>query len=95
MTKYKLSNVAKDDLILIHRYGVKKFGMAQADKYLDSFFEYFDIIARNPYSFESVDFIKEGYRRCVCGSDNIYYRINDTVVEIMAIIGRQDLKNKL
>jgi len=95
MTKYKLSNVAKDDLIRIHRYGVKKFGMAQADKYFDSFFEYFDIIAQSPYSFESVDFIKEGYRRCVCGSDSIYYKINDNVVEIMAIVGRQDLKNKL
>lgn len=95
MTKYKLSNVAKDDLIRIHRYGVKKFGMAQADKYFDSFFEYFDIIAKSPYSFESVDFIKEGYRRFVCVSDSIYYKINDNVVEIMAIVGRQDLKNKL
>lgn len=76
MTKYKLSNVAKDDLIRIHRYGAKKFGMTQADKYFDTFFEYFDIIAQSPYSFESVDFIKEGYRRCVCGSDNIYYIIS-------------------
>ncbi len=95
MTKYKLSVVAKDDLIRIHRYGVKKFGMTQADKYFDSFFEYFHIIAQSPYSFESVDFIKEGYRRCVCGSDSIYYKIIDNVVEIMAIVGRQDLKNKL
>ncbi|MCG2461456.1 type II toxin-antitoxin system RelE/ParE family toxin [Flavobacteriaceae bacterium F89] len=95
MTNYKLSNVAKDDLIRIHRYGAKKFGMVQADKYFDSFFEYFDIIAQSPYSYESVDFIKEGYRRCVCGSDSIYYRTNDRVVEIMAIVGKQDLKNKI
>ena len=52
MANYKLSNVAKDDLIRIHRYGVKKFGMTQADKYFDSFFEYFDIIAESPFSFE-------------------------------------------
>ena len=93
MTKYKLSNEAKDDLIRIHRYGVKKFGMTQADKYFDSFFKYFDIIAESPYSFESVEFIKEGYRRCVCGSDSIYYKVNDNLVEIMAIVGKQDLKN--
>ena len=95
MTKYKLSNVAKEDLIRIHHYGVKKFGMAQADKYYDSFFEYFNIISEQPFSFESVDYIKSGYRRCVCGSDSIYYRINNDNVEIMAIIGKQDLKNIL
>ncbi len=55
MTNYKLSNTAKEDLIRIHHYGVKKFGMAQADKYYDSFFKYFDIIAQRPFSFESVD----------------------------------------
>ncbi len=95
MNKYRLSNEAKDDLIRIHRYGIKKFGMAQAGKYFDTFFEYFDIIARRPYSFESVEYLKEGYRRCICGSDSIYYKINDNIVEIMAIVGRQDLNNIL
>ncbi len=95
MAKYKLSNAAKEDLIRIHHYGVKKFGMAQADIYFSSFFEYFEIIAKRPYSFESVDFIKTGYRRCVCGSDSIYYKISNKTVEIMAIIGSQDLNNVL
>mgnify|MGYP002795073006 FL=1 len=93
MSNYKLSNVAKEDLIRIHSYGVIQFGMTQADKYFNTFFEYFDLIAQSPYSFESVDFIKEGYRRCVCGSDSIYYRITNNMVEIMAIVGRQNLKN--
>ncbi len=93
MTKYKLSNVAKEDLIRIHHYGVKKFGMEQADKYFNSFFEYFEIITQRPFSFESVDFIKEGYRRCVCGSDSIYYKVDNDIIEIMTIIGRQDLNN--
>ena len=39
MAKYGLSNEAKEDLIRIHRYGVEKFGMDQADKYFDTFFE--------------------------------------------------------
>ncbi|NAS29502.1 type II toxin-antitoxin system RelE/ParE family toxin [Flavobacteriaceae bacterium R38] len=95
MANYKLSNTAKEDLIRIHHYGVSRFSMAQADKYFEAFFEYFDIIAKRPYSFESVDFIKSGYRRCVCGTDSIYYKINNDEVEIMAIIGRQDLDNLL
>ncbi|NVO11041.1 MAG: type II toxin-antitoxin system RelE/ParE family toxin [Bacteroidales bacterium] len=95
MSKYRLSNEAKDDLIRIHQYGVRKFGMSQADKYYNSFFEYFNIIAQRPLSFEAVDYIKKGYRRCVCGSDSIYYKINGDIVEIMAIVGMQDLNNVL
>lgn len=93
MAKYKLSNVAKEDLIRIHHYGVKKFGMTQADKDFDSFFKYFEIIAQRPFSFESVEYIKTGYRRCACGSDSIYYKVNNDIVEIMIIVGSQDLNN--
>ena len=95
MVKYRLSNEAKNDLIRIHHYGVMKFGVDQADKYFDTFFEYFDLIAKQPFSFEAVDYIKNGYRRCVCGSDSIFYRINVEFVEIMAIIGRQDINGIL
>ena len=95
MVRYRISNEAKEDLIRIHHYGIEKFGVTQADKYFDSFFEYFDIVAQRPFSFESVDYIKTGYRRCVCGSDSIFYRLNNGVVEIMAIVGRQDLNNIL
>jgi len=95
MAEYRLSNAAKEDLIRIHHFGVKKFGITQADKYFYTFFEYFEIIAERPFAFESVDYIKEGYRRCPCGSDTIYFRINDNMIEIMAIVGMQDLKNIL
>ena len=95
MAEFRISNTAKEDLIRIHHYGVKKFGITQADKYFDSFFEYFDIIAQRPFSFESVDYIKKGYRRCVCGSDSIFFKVNENVVEIMTIIGRQDLDSIL
>ena len=95
MAEYRLSNAAKEDLIRIHHFGIKKFGVTQADKYFDTFFDYFEIIAERPFAFESVDYIKAGYRRCPCGSDTIYYRINDNMVEIMAIVGMQDLNNIL
>ena len=93
MDRYRLSNIAKEDLIRIHHYGVKQFGMPQADKYFETFFDHFEKIAQRPYSFESVDFIKKGYRRCVCGSDSIYFKVNNDFVEIMTIIGSQDLNN--
>lgn len=90
MANFKISNAAKNDLIRIHQFGVRRFGMEQADIYYATFFDYFEIIAQRPYSFESVDYIKSGYRRCVCGSDTICYKINNDAVEIMAIIGKQD-----
>ena len=95
MAEFRISNTAKEDLIRIHHYGVKKFGMTQADKCFETFFEYFDIIAEQPFSFESVDYIKKDYRRCVCGADSIFFKVNENIVEIMAIIGRQDLNEKL
>jgi toxin ParE1/3/4 len=95
MAEYRISNSAKEDLIRIHHFGVQKFGVTQADKYFGSFFDCFEIIAQRPFSFQSADYIKEAYRRCPCGSDTVYYRIDDNMVEIMAIVGMQDLKNIL
>lgn len=95
MAEYRLSNEAREDLIRIHHFGVKQFGMAQADKYFDTFFDYFEMIADSPFAFESVEYIKSGYRKCPCGSDTIYFRLIENKVEIMAIVGMQDLKNIL
>ncbi len=95
MGKYRLSEEAKDDLIRIHQYGVQKFGEVQADRYFSTFFDQFELIASQPLVYQAVDYIRPGYRRCVCGVDSIYYRIVDDTVEIMSIIGRQDVDDIL
>lgn len=95
MASYKLSLEAEYDLIRIYQFGVENFGHTQAEKYFNTFFEYFEIIADNPYSFESVDFIKHGYRSCVCGTDTIFFRIINNEVEIMTIVGKQDMQKLL
>lgn len=92
MNSYKLSKAAKKDLIRIHHFGVKQFGVRQDDKYFNAFFDQFEIIAQRPYSFEAVDFIKPGYRRCVCGVDSIYFKVKGNQVLIMAVLGRQEFK---
>ena len=95
MPSYKLSEEAKQDLVRIHQYGTIYFGESQADKYFDGFFDHFDLIANNPNSFPEVNYIREGYRRSTYGSDSIFYRITDDIVEIMAIVGHQDLSGIL
>lgn len=90
MGNYKLSTEAENDLKRIWLYGLKEFGEVQADLYFFKFFERFEQLAEQPYSSPSIDEIRQGYRRAVCGIDSIYYRINDNTIEIMRILGRQD-----
>ncbi|AWK04460.1 type II toxin-antitoxin system RelE/ParE family toxin [Flavobacterium crocinum] len=91
MYSYFLSNEAKEDLKRIYYYGIGRFGLARADKYFDMIHDCFEKIEENPFLFPSAEFIKFGYRYCVCGVDTIYYRIaNDNKIEIISIIGRQN-----
>jgi len=91
MASYKLSNDAKTDLKNIYRYGVEQHGLEQADDYFAALIQRFDQIVQNPFLYPSVEHIKEGYRRSICGQDAVYYRITDEHIEVMRIIGQQDL----
>ena len=95
MGTYRLSENAKEDLRRIYRRGLREYGEAQADQYYNALFDRFEQIAEQPFLYPAVDDIREGYRRSVCGVDSIYYRIEGETVEIMAIIGRQDLEEWL
>ena len=75
----------------IYEYGVVEFGVALADEYFYSFFEAFERISQSPNLYQSIDQIRIGYRRCPHRSDVIYYRVNQDWVDIMAILGGQDL----
>lgn len=91
MGNYKLSEDAKSDLARIYRRGIKEYGEKQADKYYANFFLRFEQIAEQPNLYQAVDHIRKGYRRSVCGVDSIYYIINGNTVEIMNILGQQDI----
>ena len=89
--KYKLNQQAKEDLQGIYEYGFYRWGEEQADNYFYAFFETFSKISEQPEAFQKVDHIREGYRRCVCGVDSIYFRLLNNQVEIMSVIGHQDI----
>jgi len=93
---YKLSENAKSDLKRIYMQGLHIYDETQADRYFNNFFDRFKQLAKQPLLYPAVDEIRPGYRRSVCGIDNIYYRISsENSVEIMAIIGQQDTGNWL
>jgi toxin ParE1/3/4 len=95
MRSYRISNDAKEDLRRIYAYGYNEFGEEQADKYYFFFFEVFEKLAENPLSYQSVDYLRPNYRRAICGTDSIYYRVGDSYIEIMAILGGQDTEQWL
>ena len=87
MASYRISEDAKADLNRIYRRGVRDHGEA----HFDAFFKRFEHLARQPSLYQAVNDIRPGYRRSVCGVDSIYYRVVDDIVEIMRILGQQDV----
>lgn len=75
------------DLARIYWYGVELFGQAQAERYYNTLIRRFETIAESPRMYATVDYIRHGYRRSVCGTDSIYYRINGDVLENHARFG--------
>ena len=91
MASFKLSKNAKLDIARIWSWGTQKFGESQADKYLDELYEQFEKIASNPLIFSEINELSKGYRRCPFKFDSIYYKIQNNEVQIMAVIGKQDM----
>lgn len=93
MGTYRLSEEAKADLARIYFRGLREFGESQADLYYNAFFERFEELVRTPLLYPAVNEIRKDYRRSVCGVDSIYYRVVGDDVEIMSIIGKQDIED--
>ncbi len=91
MGTYKLSSDAKSDLYRIWLRGLHEYGEEQADRYYYNFIRHFEELADMPYLYPAADHIRNGYRRSVCGVDSIFYRVSGDAVEIMNILGRQDV----
>lgn len=90
MGTYRLSQEAKDDLIGIHQYGVRRFGEARADAYFWKIIDRLEVLGETPLLYQEVPEIREGYRRSVCLEHSIFYRIDGETAEIMAILRSQD-----
>ena len=95
MASYRLTEVAKADLGRIYRRGLREFGERQADEYFQALFDRFDQIAENPQQYPKVDEIRPGMHRSICGVDSIFYKVGESHVDIVAIVGRQDLDDWL
>ena len=88
----KISTRADQDLIDIYLYGATVFGIVQAEAYYDELKEHLYDLCDFPFAYVRAYDIKYDYRKSVFKSHSVYYRIADDTVEIMAVIGRQDIE---
>jgi len=90
MGTFKLSQEASEDLWRIYQWGVNNHGLERADQYYNDFFDHFELLAQHPDLYPEVNDLRQGYRKSLCGVDTVYYRLVGDVVEIMAILRKQD-----
>lgn len=95
MANYRLAPNAKADLERIWLYGLEQWGLTRADAYIEDLHKRFSEIAEHPLKYPAVEDVRAGHRRSVFKSDSIYYRVDGSDVEVMAIIGSQDIENWL
>ena len=95
MAGYRLSNKALEDLDRLYEYGVETFGVDQADRYYDGLIVKFQDIADNPQHAVAVEHIYPGLRRSVYNRHSIYYMLASDSVQIIRILGREDVADAL
>ena len=90
MARFELTPAAELNLLNIAYLGMERLGVAQSELYRDKLYQRFQELAEAPLHYPTVDYIRQGYRRSVCGSHSIYYRVHSEYVEIMRVIGQEN-----
>ncbi|NOX72202.1 MAG: type II toxin-antitoxin system RelE/ParE family toxin [Alphaproteobacteria bacterium] len=91
MADYRLSKAAQIDLIEIAHYGGDQYGPKQSETYRDKLSQRLEDISAAPMQFPAVEHVQPGIRRAVCGAHQVYFHLVDGEVEIVRVLGRQDL----
>ncbi len=86
MPNYVLSPQAQNSLKQISRYTTVNFGERQKKKYLKLLRDKMRVAADNPYNGQKRSEIKEGYHSIRAGKHHIYYRIQETHIEIIDVL---------
>lgn len=86
MTQYVLSPAAQESLINIKTYSIKKFGKKRTTDYLKALRNRMRELSKSPLSGIARDEIKKGYYSYFEGSHTVYYRIEETHIDIIDIL---------
>lgn len=91
MPTFSLVERASDDLLDIYLFGIRQFGIRQADLYLDSLENCFQLLAENPRMGRRAERVAPGLRRHEHKSHVIFYREQAAGVEIVAVLHERRL----
>jgi len=93
---YVISKKAISDLEDIWVYTVEKWSIEQADRYYSLIFDEINFLCMNVDAGKSMEHVRKGYRASKVKSHLIFYRVVNSVVEIIRILHeRMDLDNRL
>ncbi len=91
MQKYQLSRLARSDLLAIADYTVDRWGMQQANLYIEGLFKCFEQISATPALGRPCDQVRRGYRRLEHRKHVIFYRADTNSVFINRILHQRML----
>ncbi|HEX8614433.1 MAG TPA: type II toxin-antitoxin system RelE/ParE family toxin [Telluria sp.] len=86
MAEYRLSPAARADLESIWRHTFDRWGIEQAERYIDTLTQAFDDLAETPGIARTCDNIRQGYRRFVVEKHTVYFRITRWGISIIRVL---------
>ncbi|AOF94237.1 type II toxin-antitoxin system RelE/ParE family toxin [Sinorhizobium sp. RAC02] len=94
--KYRTTRLADQDIIDLYGHGVRDFGVAQAERYIEGLFSAFELLADNPYIARERTELNPPTHLHPYGSHMIAYVVQDEGVLIVRVLhGRQDWQTLL
>jgi toxin ParE1/3/4 len=91
---FRLTQLAKQDLLSIGRYTQKTWGTEQRNRYLAMLDDCFHLLAQDPQRGRTCDDIRLGYRKYHIGRHLIFYQETDEYIDIIRILhDRMDVES--
>ncbi len=82
---YSIRKTAQEDLENIWYYTFEEWGKEQADRYLNSLFNRFTLLAENPAIGKKRDDIKPGYHCFPEGKHLVFYTVSEKGIDIIGL----------
>ena len=89
MKTLQFTQLAENDFAGILEFGITRFGIHQAELYIQKLSRHFEYLLESPLIAPSAEEFLLGYRRSVIGQHSVYYRVTDSGILIGRILGRQ------
>lgn len=96
MAEYRLTPAAERDLEAIWTYTLQRWGVEQANRYIDILTAAFAELANSPNTAPACDHVRPGYRRRSVERHMTYFRITGYGIAIVRVLhGRMDASRHL